>query len=76
VPLVERTAGRLAKRRRDATGRLRDRGWRGCFAKALRLIRRTATGTAGIPPEDWADALPAHLADIAALLIPTRRERT
>jgi hypothetical protein len=32
------------------------------FAKALRLIRRTATGTAAIPPEDWAERLPTHLA--------------
>ena len=46
------------------------------FTKALRLIRRTATGTADIPPEDWADALPDHLTRIAALLIPERRERT
>jgi len=42
------------------------------FAKTLRLIRRTATGTADIPPYDWADALPRHLAMIAALLIPER----
>jgi hypothetical protein len=28
------------------------------FAKALRLIRRTATATADIPPQDWADRLP------------------
>ena len=46
------------------------------FAKTLRLIRRSATGTADIPPADWADALPEHLADIAALLIPERRQRT
>lgn len=42
------------------------------FTKAMRLIRRTATGTAGIPPQDWPDTLPAHLARIATLLIPTR----
>ncbi|MGH2854800.1 MAG: hypothetical protein ACRDLF_11500 [Solirubrobacteraceae bacterium] len=46
------------------------------FTKVLRLIRRTATGTAGIPPTDWAERLPVHLAQIAALLIPPRRERT
>jgi hypothetical protein len=46
------------------------------FTKALRLIRRTATGTADIPPTDWTDQLPKHLADIAVLLIPPRRERT
>jgi len=45
------------------------------FAKALRLIRRTATGTADIPPQDWTDQLPKHLADIADLLIPPRRAR-
>jgi hypothetical protein len=28
---------------------------------ALRLIRRTATGTADIPPDDWADRPPVHL---------------
>ena len=46
------------------------------FAKPLRLIRRTATGTAAIPPADWADQFLAHLAQIALLLIPDRRERT
>jgi len=46
------------------------------FAKALRLIRRTATGRRPFPPQDWAERLPSHLGDIAALLIPTRRERT
>ena len=46
------------------------------FAQALRMIRRTATGTADIPPEDWHDRLPTHLAEIATLLIPPRRERT
>ena len=46
------------------------------FTKALRLIRRTATGTADIPPQDWTDQLPTHLAAIATLLIPDRRERT
>jgi hypothetical protein len=45
------------------------------FTKALRLIRRTATGTADIPPWGLADALGKHLTDIADLLIPPRRER-
>ncbi|MDQ3764275.1 MAG: hypothetical protein M3460_22660 [Actinomycetota bacterium] len=46
------------------------------FTKALRLIRHTATATAAIPPQDWAGRLPTHLTDIAALLIPPRRQRT
>jgi len=46
------------------------------FAKALRMIRRTATGTADIPPQGWTDRLPAHLGEIATLLIPPWRERT
>jgi hypothetical protein len=41
--------------------------------KALRLIRRSATGTADIPPPDWTDQLPKHLTDMADLLIPPRR---
>ena len=46
------------------------------FTQTLRLIRRTATGTADIPPQDWTEHLPVHLAQIAALLIPERREPT
>jgi hypothetical protein len=46
------------------------------FATALRLIRRTATETAAIPPADWTNRLPTHLVEIALLLIPPRRERT
>jgi hypothetical protein len=46
------------------------------FTKALRLIRRTAPGRRTFPPQDWADARPRHLAQIAALLILRRRERT
>ena len=34
------------------------------------MIYRTVTATAGIPPEDKTDRLPAHLAEIAELLIP------
>lgn len=33
------------------------------YSRALRIIRRNATGTAAVPPEDWADALPDALAD-------------
>jgi hypothetical protein len=32
--------------------------------------------TRTFPPHDWTDRLPTHLAAIAALLIPERRERT
>ena len=46
------------------------------YARTLRLIRRSATGTADIPPEDWADAYQPHLAKIAKLLIRKRRHRT
>ena len=28
------------------------------FTRTLRLIRRTATGTAAFPPDDWAEGLP------------------
>jgi hypothetical protein len=45
------------------------------FTKALRLIHRTATGTADVPPQEWTDHLPKHLTDIADLLIPPRRDR-
>ena len=46
------------------------------FAQALRLIRRTATGTADIPPSGLDERFPTHLALLATLLIPARRERT
>ncbi|GAA2339301.1 hypothetical protein GCM10010170_021300 [Dactylosporangium salmoneum] len=46
------------------------------FTQTLRLIRRTATGTAAIPPQDWTDRLPDHLNTIAGLRIPPRREQT
>jgi hypothetical protein len=45
------------------------------FTQALRLTRRTATGTAAIP-QDWDERLPAHLVLLATLLITKRRERT
>jgi hypothetical protein len=40
------------------------------FTKALRLIRRTATGTADIPPSGLERRTPRHLTRLAALLIP------
>lgn len=46
------------------------------FVQALRIARRTATGTAGFPPEDWQDALPAVLAEITRKTLPKRRHRT
>jgi hypothetical protein len=46
------------------------------FTRALRLVRRTATGTADIPPQDWNDALPTILADLARKPNPKRRHRT
>jgi hypothetical protein len=46
------------------------------FTRALRIARRTATGTAGFPPERWHDVLPDVLAGITAKLVPARRERT
>ncbi len=46
------------------------------FVRTLRLVRRTATGTADIPPEDWDNAVPAIHAQITAKLNPVRRYRT
>ncbi len=46
------------------------------FTRALRIIRRTATGTADISPEDWNDALPTVLASVTRKLNPARRHRT
>ena len=43
------------------------------FAKALRLVRRTATGTADIPFRAGRPAS-CHLADVTELLVPDRRE--
>jgi hypothetical protein len=40
--------------------------------KALRLVRRTATGTADTPSRDWNDALPTVLASITRKLNPGR----
>lgn len=46
------------------------------FTRTLRLVRRTATGTADFPPEDWADAVPGVLAESTRRTIPARRHRT
>jgi hypothetical protein len=46
------------------------------YSRVLRIARRTATGTAGFSPRDWADALPAILADITRKPLPPRRHRT
>lgn len=46
------------------------------YTRVLRIVRRTATGTAAFPPGDWADAFPAVLAGITAKINPKRRERT
>ena len=46
------------------------------FTRVLRITRRTATGTAGFPPEDWNNALPHVLADITHKINPGRRDRS
>jgi hypothetical protein len=46
------------------------------FTRALRLVRRTATGTAAFPPEDWDHALPHILAETTRKTNPQRRHRT
>lgn len=46
------------------------------FTRALRIIRRTATGTADFPPHNWIDILPHVLTEIAAKTNPVRRHRT
>ena len=46
------------------------------FTRVLRIAPRTATGTAGFPPERWDDVLPHVLADITDTTNPTRRHRT
>jgi hypothetical protein len=43
------------------------------FTRTVRLARRSATGTAGIPPEDWHAALPAVHAQLTDRLVPPRR---
>jgi hypothetical protein len=42
----------------------------------LRIIRRTATGTAAFPPQRWTDVLPDVLAQITRKINPPRRHRT
>jgi Insertion element 4 transposase N-terminal len=46
------------------------------FTRVLRITRRTATGTAGFPPEDWNQTLPAVLAEITRKINLPRRHRT
>ena len=46
------------------------------FIRVLRIARRTATGTAGFPPEDWDRVLPHVLAEITRKTNPERRERS
>jgi hypothetical protein len=46
------------------------------YTRTLRLVRRTATGTAAFPPDDWDEALPVILADIADKPNPERRDRS
>lgn len=46
------------------------------YSRALRIIRRTATGTAAFPPQRWTDVLPDVLAQITAKINPPRRDRT
>jgi hypothetical protein len=46
------------------------------FTRVLRIARRTATGTAGIPPEDWEEAKPHALTNITRKIIKSRRHRT
>ncbi|MEN3264155.1 MAG: hypothetical protein V7646_1049 [Pseudonocardia sp.] len=40
------------------------------FTRALRIVRRTATGTAAFPPRRWTEVLPAVLAEIPARPTP------
>jgi hypothetical protein len=44
--------------------------------RARRLVRRSATVTADIPPEDWNGQLPALHTEITRRLNPPRRHRT
>src|ERR1019366_5716729 len=46
------------------------------FTRTLRLVRRTATGTADFPPQDWDQAIPKVLAEISRRRIPKRRHRS
>ncbi len=46
------------------------------FTRVLRIARRTATGTAGFPPEDWDLALPQVLTEITGKINRPRRYRT
>jgi len=46
------------------------------FTRVLRLVRRTATGTAAFPPQDWDHALPHIHAEITRKTNPKRRDRS
>ena len=46
------------------------------FSRVLRIARRTATGTASFPPQDWDTALPTIYAEITRKLNPRRRHRS
>ncbi len=46
------------------------------FTRVLRLVRRTATGTAAFPPEAWDRALPFVLAEVTRKVNPQRRHRS
>jgi hypothetical protein len=46
------------------------------FTRTLRLVRRTATGTAAFPPQDWQRALPHVIAEITSQINPERRDRS
>jgi hypothetical protein len=46
------------------------------FTRVLRIARRSATGTAGFPPEDFDRVLPGVLAEITRKINPPRRHRS
>ncbi len=71
--LVHHALSVLATRAAEATDIDPDRV---SFTRVLRIVRRTATGTADFPPEDWNHALPHILADITRKINPERRDRT
>jgi hypothetical protein len=46
------------------------------FTRTLRIARRTATGTAGFPPDRWDEVMVHVLTEITAKINPPRRHRT
>jgi hypothetical protein len=46
------------------------------FTHTLRIVRRTATGTAAFPPQRWTEIQPDVLTTITRKLNPLRRDRT